>query len=314
MTIFNRSTPQQKLEERRKDILSDIRIAQVDFEVMVQRAQRAGETPDDLFLSQVRDRLEEFETQARQATHIDELDALDGDAEKQGQLRAYICPPPEIADEGDLAIDLLEEWNVPKAVIIKLRNSLGSKLKKAETETAAARSALHTVFSECDSWDDYTSQYEDTMRSLTVWLFCSTVALLIASIVLFHFPVTVLGGLLCAGAAGSCVSVMAKMPALDVRLSGELDSYARRILSRISVGVSASIIGCALLGWGVLPISMQNQTFTNLLESCTVFPPTSCTGLQTLILLGVPMIFGFSERAVVSFEQHLFGKAPKRSG
>lgn len=72
-------------------------------------------------------------------------------------------------------------------------------------------------------------------------------------------------GLLCAGAAGSFVSVMAKMPALDVTLSGELEAYGRRILSRIGIGIVASLIGCALLA--VLPISIQNQSFADALSA-----------------------------------------------
>jgi hypothetical protein len=41
------------------------------------------------------------------------------------------------------------------------------------------------------------------------------------------------------------------MPLLDVALSAELEAYGRRIFSRIAVGVGASLIGCALLGWGL---------------------------------------------------------------
>jgi hypothetical protein len=91
-------------------------------------------------------------------------------------------------------------------------------------------------------------------------------------------------GLLCAGAAGSCVSVMAKMPALDVSLSGELDAYGRRILSRIGVGVVASLIGSASLAW--LPLSVQNQTFADGLNACAT---SSAPGNKTLIVLGVTL-------------------------
>jgi hypothetical protein len=69
---------------------------------------------------------------------------------------------------------------------------------------------------------------------------------------------------------------MAKMPMLDVSLSGELEAYGRRILSRIGVGVIGSLIGCALLAWGLFPISIQNQTFADVLNACTAFPMTSC--------------------------------------
>jgi hypothetical protein len=111
-----------------------------------------------------------------------------------------------------------------------------------------------------------------------------------AILIAVRFPSMVLFALLLAGVAGSCVSIMAKMPMLEVSLSGELEAYQRRILSRVGAGVVASLIGCAMLGWGVLPISIQNQTFADVVNACTASPLTSCTGLKALILLGVPML------------------------
>jgi hypothetical protein len=107
---------------------------------------------------------------------------------------------------------------------------------------------------------------------------------------------------------------MSKMPLLEVSLSGELDAYGRRILSRVGTGVGASVIGCALLGWGILPISVQNQTFADLLNACTASPAPSCSALKTVILLGIPMLFGFSERALTSFDQRVFGEPKGRRG
>jgi hypothetical protein len=304
----------KKLEKRRKATLSGIRAERLAFETMVQRAQIAGDAPDEMFLKTVRDRLTEIEQRADREEDIDELDNLVEDAERQGQLRAYICPRTEICDQGTLAIDLIQEWNVPKTVISKLRDSLGQKLQRADTDLESARSALRALFEESDSWRSYTGDYEDSMKSYTLRLFVATIVLPVLAILAFQWPLTFLGGLLCAGAAGSCVSVMAKMPLLDVSLSGELDAYGRRILSRIGVGVIASLIGCALLGWGVLLISIQNQTFADLLNACTASATMSCTGLRTLILLGVPMLFGFSERALASFEQRVFGDSVEVQG
>ena len=54
---------------------------------------------------------------------------------------------------------------------------------------------------------------------------------------------------------------------LDVALSVELEAYGRRIRGRIAVGVGASLIASALLGWGLIPVSLQNQTFADALNS-----------------------------------------------
>ena len=93
--LFDRCK-RKKLETRQKEVLSAIRGERSNFEVMVQRAQRAGDTTDDTFLTDVLRRLGEFEQRANQSTSIDELDGLIEDAEQQGQLRAYICPLVEI--------------------------------------------------------------------------------------------------------------------------------------------------------------------------------------------------------------------------
>jgi len=149
--MFDRWHGKKKLEKCRRDTLSSIRAERLTFETMLQRARTAGDNPDETFLKSVQDRLTEIEQRAEKETDIDELDNLVEDAEKQGQLRAYICPRAEIQDDGNLAIDLMEEWYVPKTVVTKLRGSLGQKLAKADADVEAARSALRTIFGEYDS-------------------------------------------------------------------------------------------------------------------------------------------------------------------
>src|SRR5215813_12753168 len=302
----------KKLEKHRRETLSTIRGEQLNFEAMSQRVGRAGDTLDGTLVSDVLNRLKEIERQAREATGIDDLDDLAEDAEQQGQLRAYICPRAEIEQEGYLVIDLMGDWGVPRPVITKLENLLGRKLKNADRDPVAARSALRALFEEQDSWNNYTTDYAETMGRLTRWLFIATIVLVPLSILAFRRPFTFQVGLLLAGAAGSCISVMGKMPLLEVSPSGELEAYGRRILSRVGTGIGASVIGCALLGWGLLPISVQNQTFADLLNACAESPAPSCTTLKTVILLGIPMLFGFTERALTSFEQRVFEPKGRR--
>jgi len=155
------------------------------------------------------------------------------------------------------------------------------------------------------------------MRFYARWLFGAIIVLTITAVFALHyaawFSPLLLFGLLLAGAAGSCVSVMSKMPALDVSLAGELDAYGRRIASRVGTGLVASLIGCASLAW--IPLSIQNQTFADAINTCASAPCSApsavCTGLKLLILLGVPMLLGFSERTLISFEQRVFGNSPR---
>jgi len=297
-----------RLEKRRLEALSTIRVERSLVEVMAQRPRPTEETLDSSFVAEVLQRLSEIQIRAEQATNTDDLDDLISFAQRQGQLRGYICPVAEIEGEGTLVIDLIEEWGVPKTVIEKLCKSHVEKLKK---DPPSARGALRALFQERDSWADYTDDYEDLMKVYAWWLSAIAIVLPFLAVIAFHCasrfsPLLVLG-LLFAGAAGSCVSVLAKMPLLDVALSAELEAYGRRILSRIAVGIGASLIGCALLGWGLFPISIQNHTFTDSLSACLASPATSSAGINTLILLGVPMLLGFSERALTSFEQRVFG-------
>jgi hypothetical protein len=295
-----------KIESRRSEVLLIIRTQKQDLETMVQRTERAGEPPDVAFLTQVRGNLTQIEQRTMDAKSTDELDDLVDDAEQQGQLRAYICPVAEIEQEGSFAIDVMEEWNVPKSAISKLRESTGQKLKSQDPN--AARSALRTIFEEQDSWNGYTQDFEDSMRRYAVWLIVGSILFIAVAALAFHFRRFFVAGLILAGAAGSCVSVVSKMPLPEVSLSGEFEAYKRKILTRLTVGAFASLVGCALLGWGILPISINGQSFSDVLAACST-PEQACGVSSKLILFAVPIMFGFSERALTSFEQTFLGTA-----
>lgn len=299
----------KKLDARRRKTLSAIRGERLLFDSMMQRARQNGDHPNDGFVADVLGRLTEIEQRANQETDLDELGDLISDAEQQGQLRAYICPIREVHDEGSVVIDLMGEWGIRKSVIFGLRSSLGKKLSDAAADPEAARSALRALFDEQDSWSSYTEDYEETMEKYALWLFIATIVLTLSAIVALRFPPTwSLVAVLFAGAGGACVSVLNKMPGLDVGLSEELDSYKRRIYARVGVGFAASLIGSAFFGWGILPIAIHGETFTDIFNACTTSPFTSCTALRGLMFVAIPMLLGFSERALASFERRVFGE------
>jgi len=299
-----------ELENRRTETLSTITGERVFVEAMAQRPRGADDPLNSMLLETVLKRLAEIEVKAREAAHVDNLDDLEDDAETQGEFSAYLCPVIDIHTEGQIVIDEIEGWGIPATPVKRLRELLDSKMKDAESNPAAARSALHSLFREHNAWDRYADDYEDTMKRLAWILFLATVVLAFITTLSFHFAVMfsplLIFGLLCAGAAGSCVSVVARMPALDVSLKGELDAYQRRVLSRISVGVVASLVGSGLLAW--LPVSVQNQTFADALTACAT---GRATGTTILTVVAFPMILGFSERALTSFEQRVFGRSNK---
>jgi hypothetical protein len=152
------------------------------------------------------------------------------------------------------------------------------------------------------------------MAKYTRWLSIAAGIALIVAIVAIQIPIALIGGLLTAGLAGSCVSVMARMPTVDITFSGQLEDYGRRILCRVGVGAAASVIGCSLLVWGVLPLSVQGQSFPDVFDACSAHDSVPCSYANALILLGIPMLIGFSERALTSFEQTVFGRSDRSRG
>lgn len=303
----------RKLEKKRVEAISQIIGERLHVELMAQRPRAGTDTLDNALLEKVLKRISEIEESAKHATHIDELDDLISDAELQGIFTAYFCPITEIENEGNLIISLIEEWGVPKNAISSLRDSVAGKL--IDPDGRVARGALRVLFHERDSWEDFIDDYEDTMQRYTVRLFYAAAVLLLIAVSALHFAFyfspLLLFGLLFAGAASSSISVMAKMPARGVSVNGKLDAYGRQVLSRIGIGVAASITGCGLLAWGLFPISIQNQTFTDALNAC-LSPAEPNKGIKTLIVLAIAMLFGISERTLSSFQQRVFGNSNKR--
>ena len=296
----------RKTDKLRKATLGQIHEQKQEIEEMAQRAAACGEQVDGTLLAEVRAKLADIAQRAMSpAITATELEELDEDATYQGQFSAYLCPQREIASEGSLCLDEFEEWNVPKAVITRLRTRLGTKISEAEKDPAAARSALRALFEEYDSWADYTSDYEHTMQRIALVLLAGILITLPAAILLATRSLFFPASILLAGLSGSFISILSRMPAIEVAYAGELTSYVRRVLVRVAVGVGAALIGSALLSWGLLPIAIHGVAYTDVVLTCTQ-SQVSCNGVQLLIFLGIPVMFGFSERALASLESKIW--------
>jgi hypothetical protein len=277
---------------------------------MAQRPRCEDDPLNHELLESVRKRMTEIEDAARLATNKNTLSDLEESADEQETFRAYLCPSSEIRIEGNLVITLLEWWGIPKTETDRLRGLLVKELENSDKGPNAARCALRALYKERDDWGEYREDYEVAMEVFARWLFGTAMILPVVAILAIHFeflwsPLLV-GGLLLAGVAGSCVSVITKLPALEGSRSEKIDSYERRIWSRISAGAVASLIGCGLLAWGLIPISVQGRTFADVIGAgvvCSPAVPYLHPALRILILLAVPMLFGFSERALISLER-----------
>lgn len=299
-----------KLEKRRASALVFIEGERASVQQMSDRPHDQDDRIEGNLLTSVMSRIAEVEHHVRTTSDYDRIGELMDISERQAQLRAYLCPQHEIYVEASLSLGLLQEWSVPKSIIDGLGKLLNDPLNNAAQNPRDARSALRAIFEETDSWDDYTSDHADDMRKFTRLLFWPTIAMIACAVAILHYNWVTPVAMLLAGASGSCVSVMTKMPE-GVSLSGQLDSFERRILSRVAVGIVGSLVSSGFLAWGFISISIHNQTFGDVINSCCQPNNSSCGALRTLILIAVPMLFGFSERALASVEESVFGKVKK---
>jgi hypothetical protein len=305
------------LEEKRTSVLLNIAQQKSNIEQMAQRPRSTDDAIDSVLLEDVKQALTTLADNAQHAEHIAILSNLDNEADEQGNFSAYLCPRWEIGIEGHLAFELMEWWGVPKSETTRLRALLERKIEGADNEPEDGRRALFALFNERDEWSEYRDDYEDIMRIRARWLLIAIMTLPILAVATFYFallhapvlyaPLLALG-IIFAGWAGSCVSVISKLPTLEVCLSEKLDSYDRLIWSRLSVGTIASVIGCAFLGWGLIPISIQGQSFAAFLDVNSKSVSSIGDAFRMLVLLAVPLLLGFSER-IKLFERLVFGKA-----
>ena len=146
------------LNKCRREALSSITGERLFVEQMAQRQRPADEGFDDKLRADVLKKLDEIYAAAQQTNDIDELDDLTSDAELQGLFAAYLCPVAEIKIEGDLVLDQIDGWGIPKSsteTARKLWQEASQSLKTSpdqKVQIQEARGALYALFAERDAW------------------------------------------------------------------------------------------------------------------------------------------------------------------
>jgi len=308
------------LNKCRREALSDITGERLFVERMAQRQRPPGEGVDEK-RDEILNKLDEILAAAAKTNDIDELDDLTADAELQGLFAAYLCPVAEIKMEGDLVLDQIDGWGIPNsstATVRRIWQEVSQNLKTSptdETQIQQARGALYALFAERDAWGDFLDDHDD--ETPPMWLlFLVVIGSLVAAVFAMYyahsFSFLLMLGILAAGAAGSCASVMSKRTTIEDRLSHKIDVSGGRVWIRIATGLIGTVIGCALLAW--IPLSIEKKSFEELVKACTTAPCTApdanaCTTVNMLIIIGISTLLGFSERTLPFFEHRLFGKA-----
>jgi hypothetical protein len=195
------------LEERRREAQSDISGERLFVERMAQRPRPEIDLLDEKWRDDVLKKLSDIYEATKQTDDVEELEDLVEDAELQGLFAAYLCPVTQIKMEGDLILDQIEGWGIPKASTETARRIWEEATKNGKGQQPEARGALYTLFAERDLWDDYLDDYSDTTDKTIRRLFLAIVALLVVGVLslryAFSFSPLLILGMLAAGAAGA---------------------------------------------------------------------------------------------------------------
>jgi hypothetical protein len=216
------------LKKCRREALSRIAGECLFVELMAQRQRPATEPFDQNLRDNILEKIREIHSAAENTDDIDKLDDLTDDAEFQGLSAAYLCPVAELKIEGDLVIDQIDGWGIPKSATETARKLWEEASKNLKTPPASgaqlqdARGALRALFAERDAWGDYLDDHEQETRFAMRILFFVLIASLMGAVLAVYyahfFPPCLLLGIVAAGIAGSCASVVSKLPTLEDRL------------------------------------------------------------------------------------------------
>jgi len=292
------------LESKKEDALAEIHEDKALFEESVMSANAASTTYNQALVSDILARFTQLETELRQAKTQTQIQKLVLQADSLAGQRAYVCPPNEIEIRGQAALNAMESWGVPNATLESLKKDIVPRLSDL-TNLNATRGALSALIAECDSWSRYIDEYDEDMQNLAYWLSFLIGATLLGAIFLISSGFVVFG-LLLAGTCGAFVSVISKMPTLDVS-GGNAAPYLRGVWRRVCMGLAASVIGSGFIVSGIITIDLPHVgTLPNIIEACAQIKVAGCKTGHQLVLVAIAMLFGFSERALTSFEEKVF--------
>ena len=118
-----------------------------------------------------------------------------------------------------------------------------------------------------------------------------------------------------AGVSGAAISVLLKIP--QVILYREVWALVARFISRIATGAIVSVVGLSLLSSKIINLVFELGDKKITIAEIVCCPnDANCPALGQIILIGIGVLFGFSERLLSSLESTLLGKIslPERDG
>ena len=212
-------------------------------------------------------------------------------------------------------------------------------------DTGRARAALRALYEAYDSWAYYVDEYAEYMQRLAGWLLGLEAVALVVTLNRFLYGDVILG-FLGAGVCGALVSVISKMPPLVAdaewdayfrRILMRVGTGVAAVLigggflasgivtvtlpnSRVTVSDLVELCGketcrseaCRLNAaetgwWQWIAAKLKRQPLPVEEARVAGTPPAArCTTGGVLLLLGLGLLLGFSERALTSLEDKVF--------
>ncbi len=305
----------QSKKERIEELRTLIRENRATFDEAIEDAKfsaKGSPLPDHIqqHIQFVTAQFDSFLPLLIETTPEKDLDFIEDRARQLADHRVYVSPIGDLKIEAAEGLDDLSSMGVPEESLSLVKKWV-TKLDEDEQKVAEAekRLIMAQLIEDFNWWDDYVSwalKWTNIMRS---GVFVLVVVSLGASFWLsysFH-PVA---GFIVASLCGASLSVLLKIP--QIILYKELWLLFAQFISRIATGAIVSVVGLSLLSSKIINLVFevgQDKITIPQLLSCPTGPKCPPFPLgQIIILIGIGILFGFSERLLSSMESTLLGK------
>jgi hypothetical protein len=250
----------------------------------------------------------------KQTTTDKDLDFVEARAEELADHRVYVLPIYDLKIEAAEQLDELSSMGVPKESLALIKKWV-AKLDEKDVTEAEKRLIMSQLIEDYNYWDSYV----DWVLRVTNWMRVGSLSLvvlgLVLSLVLFRNSPVI--KFIMAGVSGAALSVLLKIP--PVIVYKEVYTLVATCISRIATGAIVSVVGLSLLSSKIINLVFEfsGNKFTiaeGLWGPSGPNPPPS--PLVQIILIGIGVLFGFSERLLSSLESTFLGKLslPERRG
>jgi len=241
-----------------------------------------------------------------------DLDFIEARADELANHRVYVSPIHDLKIEAAEELEELSSWGVPEESLALIRKWV-AKLDEKEVAEAEKRLIMLQLIEDYNFWDEYVDWVVKVTNGMRGGAFFLIVLGLVLSLALsYNFPVI---GFIMAGVSGAAISVLLKIP--QVILYKDVWTLFAKFISRIATGAIVSVVGLSLLSSKIINLVIELGDKKITIAEVVCCPDNGhCPSLGQIILIGIGVLFGFSERLLSSLESTLLGKLslPERGG